>query len=30
MVRAMYGEQLKNRKRVTDMMPILDFNETMD
>ena len=30
MVRAMYGVQLKDRKRSTDLMLMLDLNETID
>ena len=30
MVRAMCGEQLKDRKRSTDLMLILDLSETID
>ena len=30
MVRAMFGVQLKDRKRYTDLMFILGLNETMD
>ena len=29
-MRAMYGVQLKDRKRLKDLMLILDLNETMD